>query len=141
MSIIMVIVILVPAGIAFILAGNHFRKKRLRIIENAEIVELPVLRMIEDSSNSYAGDQYVGPSYYPVFELEYGGKTYELKTETWSHKTQEGEVLPIRFNRENPYEYEIYGDKRMVFVYWLFIGAGITFFLVTIIASIFFMTM
>lgn len=133
------IVIMVPAGIGFILAGLYFIKKRQRIKRNGEVIELPVIRMIEDSSNVSSSDgNYHGPSYYPVFELPYNGKVYELKTETWSHKTKEGDRIRIRFNKENPYEYEIYGDKRMPFVSVMFFATGVVMIVIAIFLAIFF---
>lgn len=133
------LVIMLPFAIGFMIAGNHMIKKRRRIKANGEVVELPVIRMIEDATNTSSSDgNYHGPSYYPVFELNYGGQTYELKNQTWSHKTKEGDLLEIMFNRDNPNEYEIVGDKRMAFISYLFFFTGVFFLIAALVLSVFF---
>ena len=92
------------------------------------------------TKESYDDDGYVKQTYYPVFEYTAAGEvleeTYRVGTNPCAYYV--GQVVPLKYNPDNLYEFVVVGEKTSTLIMVIFGGIGTLF---TIIGIVFLITL
>ena len=87
----------------------------------------PVYATVSDFVKSTSGSKKKSTTYYPVYSFEYENRTYEVKSNVSSLKTQKlsvGEKVKIYIDPNNPNHIYLSGDSSASILGYIFVGMG-----------------